>query len=358
MDPRLLPGQFVFSRRVPTVRALDAEITARFIGYPQIADLIADDARAVTYQTGKFQLSTTKIPNLKIGANMTQSMLSQLLMINANPAFNQGDLGFFRDWESRTIFNLRLGIQQRIEVLLSAMMQDSFVYDRLGMKVNASWGMPADLKVTTATAWDNVAATPITDLLSMVRLAQVRYGQSFNRLTMSLAAFNYMIATTEFQNRAKAFIPIGFTLTGQYATENTDDMRNLARRVLGLELEFYDQRYWSQNELGVPSSFSFWPVNKVLLDSSTNDNNAQVWDFANAVVMESVVASLGGNPITGAGAQAVGPISYATFPENLNPPEITYWAVQRGFPRKHLLQSNAVLTVGSFSDPITATVPF
>jgi hypothetical protein len=73
MDPRLLPGEFVFSKRVPTVAADDAEITARFIQYPQVADLVAEDQRAAVYNTGKFQLSTTKVPKLKIGANLTSS---------------------------------------------------------------------------------------------------------------------------------------------------------------------------------------------------------------------------------------------------------------------------------------------
>ncbi len=355
MDPRLLPAQFVFSKRIPTVRALDADITARFIGYPQIADLIADDSRAAVYSTGKFQLESTKIPNLKIGANMKQSMLAQILNIGSNSAFNDS-LGFFSDWESRTLFNLKLGLQQRIEVLLSAMYQDSFVYDRLGMKIAASWGMPSDLKVTVGTAWDNVASTPVTDVLTLKRLAQVRYGMNFRRLTMSLAAFNYLTATTEFQNRAKAFIPIGFTLPTQYALQNTDQMMGIANKIFGMTIELYDQRYWSQDDQGVPSSYPYWPITKVLIDDPDNDGNSEVMDFANATVIESMVSALAGNPI--AGSQSPGPLSYATYPENLNPPEITYWAVQRGFPRKHLLQANGVMTVGSFSDPIPATAPF
>src|SRR5262245_44532317 len=131
MDPRQLPGQFVFSKRVPTVRAVDTEITARFIQYPQVADLIADDQRAVVYNTGKFQLERTKVPNLKLGLNMTQSMLNQVLQIAANPGAVTSE--FFTDWENNALANLRLGIAQRIEILLAAMMLDSFVYDRLGL---------------------------------------------------------------------------------------------------------------------------------------------------------------------------------------------------------------------------------
>lgn len=357
MDPRLLPGQFVFSKRVPTVKAVDTEITARFIQYPQVADLVADDQRAVVYNTGKFQLERTKVPNLKIGFNMTQSMLTQILQIAANPGGVTSE--FFVDWENNAIANLKLGIQQRIEILLAAMMTDSFVYDRLGLKVAASWGMPSPLKVTVGTAWDNIAATPVTTILNLRRLARVAYGVELNRLTMSLAAFNYMIATTEFTNRAKVFMPLGFTLAGQYATENTGDMKALATRILdGIEIVLYDNMYWSQDEDGVPHMYPYLPINKVVFDNSGNDGNRTVWDLANTQVIEAMVASLGGSPIAGAGANAVGPISYATFPPNLNPPEITYWAVQRCFPRKHVLQANACITVGSFADPIGTAVPF
>jgi hypothetical protein len=355
-DPRQMPGQFEFSRRVPTRRATDNEITARFIQYPQVADLIADDQRAVVYNTGKFQLSTTKVPNLKIGANVTQTQLVQLQAIAANPG--SADADFFRDWESNTLYNLRLGIQQRIELMLVSMMTDSFVYDRLGLKVSASWGMPSDLKVTPATAWDNPAATPITDILTLKRLAQVKYGVILNRLTMSLAAFNYMIATTEFANKAKVFFPQGIALVTNVSTENTDDMLRLAERVLGngIRIVLYDAMYFSQNEAGVTSMFPFLPITKVIFDSTANDGNGQVWDLANTLVTEPLVASIQGNPI--GAANQVGPISYVTGVPNLNPPQLTYWAVQRCFPRKHYLQANAVLTVGAFVDPIPSVVPF
>lgn len=355
IDPRTLPGEFVFSKRVPQVKAMDNEITARFIMYPQVADLVADDQRAVVYTTGKFQLQTTKVPNLKIGANVTQSMLTQIMQIAANPGGVSSE--FFTDWESDTLFNLKLGIQERVELLLVAMMTDSFVYDRLGLKISASWGMPAALNLTVGTAWDNTAAKPITDVLNLRRLAQVAYGVKLNRLTMSLAAFNYMIATTEFTDRAKVFIPIGFALPTQYATQNTEQMLALATRILdGIQIVLYDQMYWSQDAFGVPAMFPYLPINKVVFDSTSYDGNSRVWDLANTTVMEAVIASLGGSPI--AAANAVGPIAYNTFPRDLNPPNITYWAVQRCFPRKHVLQASACLTVGSFTDPIGTVVPF
>ena len=52
-----------------------------------------------------------------------------------------------------------------------------------------------------------------------------------------------------------------------------------------------------------------------------------------------------------------GPISYATC-ESMNPPNITMWGVARGFPRKFMLQANAVLDVGPITDPVSVTEPF
>src|SRR3954462_4158381 len=79
-DIRLLPGQAMLwtGNRIPDTPALDEEILARFIDFTQIADISADDAEAVTYQQGKFQFETNKIPNLKHGTAINQAMLNQL----------------------------------------------------------------------------------------------------------------------------------------------------------------------------------------------------------------------------------------------------------------------------------------
>ena len=132
----------------------------------------------------------------------------------------------------------------------------------------------------------------------------------------------------------------------------------IAQNVLGMAIELYDARYFQQAADGSMSSAPFLPITKVILSSTASDNNAMVQDFANGVVVESQVASLLGGSLSGLGGPQRGPVGYATADEALNPPQITYWAVARGFPRKKLFQANACLTVGTFSDSISATVPF
>jgi hypothetical protein len=133
----------------------------------------------------------------------------------------------------------------------------------------------------------------------------------------------------------------------------------LAQSVLGLQIELYNGRYWQQSTTGAIASAPFLPVNKVLLSSSADDNNRNVMDFGSGIVTETLVGNIA--PVSVVGGMPGprrGPISYATVPPDLNPPNITLWGVDRGFPRKRQLQANAVLTVGSFADPVPTTAPF
>jgi hypothetical protein len=230
----------------------------------------------------------------------------------------------------------------------------------------ASWGMPSQLKVTTATP---VQANPTTatmtdEILSLKLVASTQFGIDYNRITMSTAGFRAWIATTEFQNRAKLELrsDIGYTNLSLY---DLTKQRMLAQSVLGMEIEFYDARYWSATTAGVIASAPYWPLNKVMLSSTANDNNPMVQDFANGITTESrVMAGFGGGTNTmNAGVIGSfsggmrGPVGYATL-EGMNPPHVTMWNVARGWPRKHILYANAVYDMGTVTDPVSVTEPF
>lgn len=357
-DTREMPADLVWSNRINDVPALDEEIMARFVGRMQIADLIADDAQAVVYQTGKFSFESSAVPNLKHGAAMTQAMLNQLRTLQGTV---QNDMGIFSAYENRTIDSLLAGIRWRKEALFIAMLIDGFSYDRLGIKMsNVSWGMPSDLKVTPSITWDNpTTATPVSDILTVVLVGKTRYGITFDRVSMTTTDFRYMIATTEFQNKAKAFLPPQLSFTN-LALAALTQQRALAEAALGMTIELNDSRYWTQDDKGVQTSAPFHPVGKVILTSTANDKQDGVWDFANGIVTESIVADLVDTAmIGGLGGAQYGPVAYATVANaQLNPPGIVYWGVARGFPRKHLLQSSAVLTVGTYADLIAVGEPF
>ncbi len=341
-DQRGIPGNLAFLNRTPVVPAADGEIMARTLGHVLIADLIADGQRAATYSTGKIYLESTAAPNLKIGQALNQEQLNQLDAAMSEAMVRDN---LFPFTETKIVDNLRLGVQQRMEALIIASQIGGYSYDRLGIKMSGvTFGMPADLQITPSTAWTDPTATPVNDVLVAKRIGQVKYGIVYDRLTMTLAAFNNMIATTEFQNKSRTYLAPNVSFTN-LTQANTDFQRGLAQSVLGLkELEIYDSRFWSEADTGAITSSPFLPLNKVILGATMNDNDAMAIDFANGVVTESKIARLGGVQIIGQlPVNARGPVGYATTEHN--PPSVTYWGVGHGFPRRHLLQATACLTI-------------
>lgn len=358
-DPRLNPQPLTWDKRIPTIPANDDEIMARFIGFPLIADILADDARASVYSMGKFQFESTKIPKIKVGLAMNEAMLKQLSRINASMA-TKDEVGVFNNWEARAISMVRYGVDVRREVLLLSMLFDGISYDRLGIKISNTFGMYSDLKVTSGTTWDVAgSATPVNDMLTVKLIARVRYGIDYNRATMSTTAFRYMIATTEFQNKAKLYIlpQLGGSYTA-YQLLNIEQQVPIAEAVTSMKIELDDRRYWSQDSTGNVASQPIHPTAGVILSDSRLDGNSSAWDFANGVVIEGIVSSMvgGGSPNV---PQGPGPVAYVTSANaNVDPPGIIHWGVQRGFPRKHMLAANAAITVGTFTDSISTALPF
>lgn len=358
LDPRTLPAQLIFSQRVRERPAEDGEIMARFVGHIHIADLIADDQRAGVYSTGKMQYEQVNIPNLKVGTNMTQAMLNQWLAINNNPAVPQYLKDMFSGNQTQQLLNLRVGVAQRKESLIVGMMMDSFSYDRLGIKMSGvTWGMYSDLKVTVSTAWTDASnATPIADIQNVQYTAKVRYGKTYNRVTMSTPAFRLMIATTEFQNKSRMYLAPNVSFVNLNQTDLAG-MTSLAEAVLKMTIVLSDARYWSQKANGLWVQAPFLDLNAVILDDSNDDNDVTVQDFANGIVTESLVSSLTNDGVVPGGPQ-FGPVAYAIPNWTYNAPEITYWAVQRGFPRKHNLAANACLRIGTVTETISTADPF
>lgn len=367
-DVRALPQELIFVNATEFVPAMEGEIIGRWINRVQIADLVSDDAKAVAYSAGKMQVENTIVPNIKHGRKLTQENLNQLAMIGANPglAGAAGSIGtneIVGNVLGSIVDDLYLGLSQRCEALIVAMHLDSYTYNRFGMQITGSWGIPADLKVNLSVPWTDAAnGTPVNDIWNLKRLASVRYGATFDRITMSTSAFIYMISTTEFQNKARTTIPLTINYTN-FPIANTTLQSDVARSVLGVkEIRIYDSRYWSQDASGQMTSAPYLPVNKVILDSASNDNNAAVQDFANGVTTEStlgpLMAETGSGMIGSLNEGTRGPICYTTVPHDMNPPNLTVWGVQRGFPRRYRISASAVLTVGTFTDTIPTTDPF
>jgi hypothetical protein len=357
-DKRGIPQTLSFLRRTPVVPAAEGEIMARFMGQILIADLVADGQRAGIYSPGKLYTETTKAPNLKIGAALNQDQLNAMNAVLAGVEV-MDDL--WPSTESRIVDNLRLGVEQRMEALIVAAKIGGFSYDRLGIKMSGvTFGMPQDLQITPSNEWtDAVNATPVTDVLVAKRVGQVKYGIVYDRMVITLAGFNAMIATAEFQNKARTYLAPNVSFTNLNAAD-TEFQRNLATNVLGLkEIEIKDSRYWTEEPDGSIRSEPFLPINKVILESTMNDNDASVLDFGNGIVTEAIISNMPGSKIQGQlPRNARGPVGYQTAEDN--PPSVTYWGVGRGFPRRHLLQATSCLTIApdSGSGSLEETIDF
>jgi hypothetical protein len=363
-DTRNLPASLVWSARTTDVPAVDGEIMARFRSRVQIADLIADDQKAGAYNAGRFRTETTGIPNLKVGQLVTQEQLKQFEALTAGGGVANDPNGFFTNMENGILDNVLLGLRQRKESICVARILDGFSYNRLGIKMdNVSWGTPSDLKITPANPWtDHTLGTPVTDILTAKEIAQTRYGIVYDRLTLPLAAFRHMIQCVEFQNAARLFLAPNVSFVN-LTIQNTAQMETLAQNVLGMKvIETYDSRYWSQDDSGTSTSARFWPINKVALTETGSDNNTGVADFAHAVPTEVTVNNMVPTQMIGKiAAGTFGPLAYVTGSDN--PPQLTYWGVDRGWTRKFLLQESAVITVapatgtGSITEYISTAEP-
>ena len=357
-DRRNLPQNLVMLGRTPVVPAEEGELMVSFIGNPVIADLVADDQKATVYSVGKFRTETHGAPNIKLGQMLTQAQLKLLRQLG----LSQSRFAAFDNTENTILDQLLRGVRMRKEAICWARAMDGYSYRRLGIILeNVTWGMPADLKVALEVPiTDHANCKIVTYIQNLRRLAQVRYGIVYDRISMSLAAFTEMISCAEFQTKARMYLAPNVSFVN-LDTQNTGDMQRLAVRVLGVaEIELVDSRFWTQEEKGPLNSEPFLPINKFVFSARANDNDAMVADFANGVPTEVDVSTLvrASNGIIGALPEdTYGPVGYAEG--SLNPPQITYWGVARGWSRKHLKQETAVMTVAPEvgDDAIQEVVP-
>lgn len=353
LDSRLeLAQPLRFLSRLPIVNAEDDEIFGRYSGQVFAADIIADDQEAVVYEGGQVVETFVPgtIPKIKMGARVGEGMIRRLARLADKINLEGPDADIITGWENQLANRLVQGIRVRQNAMACAMMLDDFVYDRLGIKIQGSWGMPADLKMTPVTPWNNTAATPISDLeLIAQEVAPDVHGQVYDRVTMSRAAFRFLIQTDEFKERAR-FLYRYDVPEGAFNFRDIGTMGQLFTAMTGLNVEFEDTTFRVRNSDGSVVQTRVMPANKVILSNTNDDNDPAVMDFANGIVIESVVAPLfNADAAAFMGGEQFGPVAYYTGNQNLNPPDLSAWAVVRGFPRKHVETATAVLTVGLFS---------
>jgi len=79
----------------------------------------------------------------------------------------------------------------------------------------------------------------------------------------------------------------------QFNTANMPLMQTVAAQILNLQIELDDTQYGREDSAGVHSYNRYLPLNKVVLSNSSFDGDANNWDFANGIVTETIIGSMG-----------------------------------------------------------------
>jgi hypothetical protein len=343
------PDSLFFERSVPTVDAEDGDIMASFENRVVIADIVLDDQAAVVRSGGRYILNTSAIPNIKTGRHVTQSMMRLLRRINANATL-QGEATSLDRYVRQETANALMGIRQMRNAMVAGMMMDNWSYRKGGAIFNnVSWGMPSTHKIVPSVPWDNPAATPASDLLGLLAgwSTDASSPEQFDTLLCGRTLFNKIITSEDFRTQAANFFapaaPANATFPSLIA--NLQTARTLFNQITGLNFVQISGNYVDEMNSGSSVVKPYVPDNIAIVTSLQYLNNQAVMDFANGVVSESEVGT-GAPTVIGGGFTLPerGPVSYATYNPDLNPPNYKIWAVQRGFPRKHRATATAVIT--------------
>lgn len=331
----------IFLNRCRTVDADDDEIIGLYTGKVYAADLISDGQEARVYTGGQFNLEVNAIPNLKVGEYVPQGKLNRMRRLARNQG-TSGDAAILTDWRNQMAANLIFGVRQRANALCCAMFIGAMTYDRMGVKLSGNFGIPSAYRTQVATPWSSTSSTPISDILAARDDASDNDGEVYDRVTMSRLEFRNMANTTEFQNRIKGSLRVDL---GSGAFDPRDRrLQGIASDILEMEIELYDGTLRIRNGER-DSNKRVMPRYTVVLSSTNDDNTGQAYDLANAIPTETVVADMIGKGGENFGGEGFGPIGYFTGKSDMNPPNVTGWAVQRCMPRRFRKTCTRVLLV-------------
>lgn len=344
----MAPENLVYLNSVPVVNAVDGDILGTYEGNLVSADIINDDQKAVIRSQGRYNLSTNAIPNFKQGSLITQAMRNLFGRITRNGAL-RGDVTTFEDYVRNEVATKLASIRVLMNRMIAGMRIDSFEYNKMGVVYkNVSWGMPSDLKWIPSIPWIGFTstATPVDDLLLWLNYAKQTYGEVYNRIRLSTKAFNNIIKTDNFRTYAKLYTPAA-NAGEAFPVNNGPLMRQILESITELQFVTDDTTFRDELNSGATVTKRVLPENIAELSNTGDDNNEAVMDFANAVANETEFGNAPGTQVVGGGfpGPQYGPVSYATVKGNLNPPNMTIWAVGRGFPRKKRPTCTARITM-------------
>jgi hypothetical protein len=328
--------------RVPLRDADDGDITAIFTENQIAADIIPPNGKARTVAAGQLEFNIAEVPNIKLGAHLTQSDINRLERLRERGQANTANDQYLDFW-GRLVRARRESVLDRMNWMAAQMLLGTMTYNRLGVQFVIDFQMPAAAKYAVPIPWSTSAtAKPITDVHNQINAVSLAYGWKANRLTLTRTDFLNMIVTTQFKELAQTFV--GIAATTAINTANLPLMQQWATVLLGgVTIEIDDHVYRTEETDGSVTPHVNLAVGTGLLTNSADDGNDAIFDFANAPLTEAVVSRLVGMNVD-LGGQERGPAVFATAPPDLNAPELTVWGVLRGFPRRKQKVVSATLT--------------
>jgi hypothetical protein len=349
---------FFADRVVRSVEATPDDVFLTDSGRVVLSDLIQLDQAAAIHRP-KLELSTTQtgIPKIKHGVMFDERLMDLLNRLSMSPSPASRDMFSLESQLVMNIGKILQGIRERRELLISQMFQDSSSYDRFGVKLSGfSWGAPALYKpAVPATPWNNVAATPIANIRAHQRQVLDDGGAMYDVIVMTQQIRDNIVATTEFQSQAPAFVPTGTLIPVSNLPFNNPAYANdVLSRMLGMQVIVLDSPLpgsekfklgsFQEAEDGSQAFVRFWPQDTILLMDSMDIGNRMAWDFANVELVETYNGGMVPNMIGGFSGVQSGPVAYVEKLDG-NPPGLVLWGAQRGFPRLHQKKRKTVWKV-------------
>ena len=347
--------------RAKVTDATEDELTAYTDDHVFIADVVSEDSRALIRDAGSFRFEQHKIAKIKHGFGLSGSQIKMLHRIEraakTGSFVGDNELLGYKSYVMRRTGDLLWGVKQRAETMILGALLGGYNYDRLGIKMQGNFNMPADLKVNPAIEWSDINATPIADMVAVINYALTNYGETYNRISMSYDCLGKITKTKEFKalyndSGLFNFQPSSVTVDLRSATPQffLPFLANVVSALLAKDstgnagtgravvFELNEDRYREHNATGVINTPErFHPIEKVLFTNSADDNSSGGWDWGNGELIEAVLGSLPGTNMIGSfeGVQPYGPLAYATQADpTLAAPGIVVWAAQEGGGRR------------------------
>lgn len=181
------------------------------------------------------------------------------------PRPGTADLQTATDYVYNVLRLLSDGVEDRKEEMRwSALSKGLFTYDKYGIKINVSWGIPEANQVTADPVWSDVAnADPLQDILDWNEILIAATGGPAVVAYLSTKVLGYLLQNAKIRNL------LGYAYTGKAV--GFPSRRQISQFLLsgeGLPLILYDAQYNEESEAGAITRHRFLGEDKFVMLSS------------------------------------------------------------------------------------------